>query len=122
MDDAIVRASDAERTATADLLRRHHADGRLTTDELEERVERCYAARTRGELDVLTADLPGRRRRELQRRRADGGYRSPQPFPFLLPIGLVVVLAVVTHGHVLWLAWPLAFFLFVRFRRHPDRR
>jgi len=122
MDDAIVRASDAERTATADVLRRHHAEGRLTTDELEERVERCYAARTRGELDVLTADLPGRRRRELQRRRRDRGSRSPQPFPFVLLIGLVVTLAVVTHGHVLWLAWPLAFFLFVRFRRHADRR
>jgi hypothetical protein len=57
--DDELRASDAERTATADLLRRHHAEGRLDTAELEERIERCYAAKTRGDLAALTADLPG---------------------------------------------------------------
>ena len=36
----------------------HHVDGRLTADELAERTERAYAARTFGDLDALAADLP----------------------------------------------------------------
>ena len=117
MDDTIVRASDAERAAIADLLRRQHAEGRLTTDELEERLGRCYAARTRGELDTLRVDLPGRHRQELRR---GGRYRPyPRPFPMLVAVGLFVALIAATHGHVLWfLVWPLAFFAFARVRRH----
>lgn len=53
-----VRASDAEREHTVALLQRSFADGRLTLDELEERVGAAYAARTRAELSDLTADLP----------------------------------------------------------------
>jgi hypothetical protein len=34
-----------------------HADGRLTADEHEDRVERAYNARTLGELATLTTDL-----------------------------------------------------------------
>jgi hypothetical protein len=56
--DAGVRASDAEREAAADALRRHHSDGRLTDDEFEQRVGHCYQARTVGELDRLLLDLP----------------------------------------------------------------
>lgn len=40
------------------MLAEHAATGRLTTAELEERVDAAYAARTRGQLDELTADLP----------------------------------------------------------------
>ncbi len=53
-----VRASDAEREEAARRLRRHFAAGRLSAEELEERVERAYAARTRKELARLVADLP----------------------------------------------------------------
>ncbi len=42
------RASDAERDRVADALRRHHADGRLSTDEFEERTGRAYAATAPG--------------------------------------------------------------------------
>src|SRR3954467_1368247 len=52
------RASDAERDATADPLRVAGGHGRLEPDELEERLEAAYAARTVGELDALTRDLP----------------------------------------------------------------
>ena len=54
-----LRASDAERERVAEALRRHHVDGRIDTDELQERLERCYAARTGSDLDALLADLPG---------------------------------------------------------------
>jgi hypothetical protein len=114
--DAELRASDAERSATADLLQRHHAEGRLDTAELEERIERCYAAKTRGELDALTADLPGSHLRGSSRRRR--GYRPFIPVPLFPLIVLLVVLSVTTGAHVLWLIWPLAFFTFFRFKAH----
>src|SRR5919108_731671 len=65
-----LRASDADRERVAAALRRHHLDGRLDTDELQERLERCYAARTAGDLAPLTADLPEDERPRAQRRGA----------------------------------------------------
>ena len=52
-----LRASDAEREQTADALRRSHTEGRLTDTEFEQRLARCYQARTAAELDALTSDL-----------------------------------------------------------------
>lgn len=52
------RASDAERERVAQVLREEHVEGRLTYDELNERLQRAYSSRTVGELDVLTRDLP----------------------------------------------------------------
>jgi hypothetical protein len=55
---ASLRASDADREQFVAALHQHHADGRLTADELAERTERAYAARTFGDLDALATDLP----------------------------------------------------------------
>ncbi len=52
-----LRASDADRERVVEVLRRAASDGQLTVDELEERVPAAYAARTRKELERLTADL-----------------------------------------------------------------
>src|SRR3954449_3294088 len=52
------RASDAEREAAADRLREATTEGRLDPDELDERVGKVYAARTHGELALVTDDLP----------------------------------------------------------------
>jgi len=57
--DPRIRASDADRERTASLLREHHADGRLTGEEFNDRLDRTFAAKTIGELDELLADLPG---------------------------------------------------------------
>jgi Domain of unknown function (DUF1707) len=57
--DPRLRASDADRERTAALLREHHADGRLTPEEFDERLDKVFVARTLGELDALLADLPG---------------------------------------------------------------
>jgi hypothetical protein len=54
-----IRASDADRDRTAALLREHHAEGRLTAEEFNERLDQAYAAKTVGDLDQLLADLPG---------------------------------------------------------------
>jgi DUF1707 SHOCT-like domain len=52
------RASDAEREATVEQLRLASADGRLTLEELSERVAAAYESRTHDELGALTRDLP----------------------------------------------------------------
>lgn len=53
-----MRASDADRDRVAATLREHCAQGRITIDELNERLEGVYRARTVGELRRLTGDLP----------------------------------------------------------------
>jgi hypothetical protein len=52
-----LRAADADRERVVAVLRDAVADGRLTMDEHEERVEKAYQARTLGDLVTLTADL-----------------------------------------------------------------
>ncbi|GGV10264.1 hypothetical protein GCM10010182_32740 [Actinomadura cremea] len=53
-----MRASDADRDRVAASLREHCAVGRITVDELQERLEDVYGARTLGQLEKVTADLP----------------------------------------------------------------
>ena len=52
-----IRATDADRERTADVLRTSAASGQLTVEELDERVAAAYEARTRGELEQLVEDL-----------------------------------------------------------------
>jgi hypothetical protein len=56
-----MRVGDAEREAAAAELREHYASGRLTLDELNERVDKAFAATTRGDLNALMTDLPSGR-------------------------------------------------------------
>src|SRR4051812_46153285 len=53
-----VRASDAEREEVVTALRTHAGDGRLDVEELGQRIEAAYSAKTRPELSALTDDLP----------------------------------------------------------------
>jgi Domain of unknown function (DUF1707) len=59
-----LRVSDAERDQAAEILREATSQGRLTVDELEQRLAQAYAAKTYGELDEVIADLPGPHVRE----------------------------------------------------------
>jgi hypothetical protein len=52
-----LRAFDVERERAADQLRHAAGEGRLTVDELDERLTRCYAAKTVAELAELTVDV-----------------------------------------------------------------
>jgi Domain of unknown function (DUF1707) len=56
--DQHMRVSDAERSAVAEELGKHYADGRLDQAEFDERVSRTMAAKTRGDLAGLFDDLP----------------------------------------------------------------
>jgi hypothetical protein len=54
-----LRASDADREQAVDILCTAAGEGRLTRDELDDRLEAALSARTIGELAIATADLPG---------------------------------------------------------------
>jgi hypothetical protein len=54
-----MRIGDAERDAAAADLGEHFTAGRLTLDELHERLESVFAAKTIGQLARIMSDLPG---------------------------------------------------------------
>jgi hypothetical protein len=96
-----LRVSDQERERAAQQLREHFAAGRLTGDELSERVQQAYAARTEQQLYALLADLPRlpvsrqeqkaelvARRAELQRRLFQQAGASVVPFVICVVIWL----------------------------------
>jgi hypothetical protein len=69
-DSPDLRASDEQRDRAAAEIRDHYAAGRLTEDELNERLDAAYTARTQGELAELRRDLPAlSTRNELAERR-----------------------------------------------------
>ena len=100
MDDRM-RASDADREAVAAKLRDHYAEGRLTQEELDERVSVALTAKTFGELRTLTTDLPGPAPvppRTLARPSRGGPpqwrhHRHRTPVPLFVLIALLLVLA-----------------------------
>jgi hypothetical protein len=53
-----LRVGDADREAIAAQLREHYASGRLTLEELNERLDQTFAAKTRADLNVVLRDLP----------------------------------------------------------------
>ncbi|MGH3696116.1 MAG: DUF1707 domain-containing protein [Pseudonocardiaceae bacterium] len=53
-----MRAADSDRERVSEQLRSAHAEGRLDLAEYDQRVQQAWAARTYGELEALTADLP----------------------------------------------------------------
>lgn len=57
-DPGQLRVSDADRHAVAEVLRQAAGEGRIDLDELDERLEAAYGAKTYAELVPITADLP----------------------------------------------------------------
>jgi uncharacterized protein DUF1707 len=114
------RAADADREATSERLRRHHAEGRLDADEFQERVDRCYQAKTIGELDRLVTDLPPEPTSEGRVH-----LRRLRMVPLLPIVIAIVAIGAVTgghhHGHSgFWVLIPLFFvFRFFVWRHGP---
>jgi Domain of unknown function (DUF1707) len=119
------RVGDADRNRTADLLKEAHAAGYLTLEEVDERLGTALAARTRGELDRLVADLPPEWRAGQERGWQPAGAPARQPralppeaawlVPLLAVVGALIVLAVVTRGF--FFPWPLIWIFFAFARR-----
>ena|SRR5262245_5543619 len=112
--DPDLRVSQAERDEVVALLAGHFADGRLTVEEYEERVEAALAARTGRDLEPLLEDLPAAERppvRARARRRPEPRRVQAPVIPTrLLAVAAVIVLAIATGPWALWLLWPALVF------------
>jgi hypothetical protein len=103
------KASDAERDAVVAALSEHFQAGRLTAEELEERTGRALAARTLGELDELTTDLPAPRPAppaEPAVTRQRPGYLTM--LPWVVPLAALAIVGLTvgaTTGHQGWGVW-----------------
>ena len=117
--DQGLRVGDHEREQTGDRLRRAHAEGRLDAEEFQERIERCYKAKTAGELSGLVADLPGDQR-QRERPALPLLWLIPRWRVVLLVVFTIVLVSAVIHGHVLWALLPLLFLSrLLLWRRRP---
>ena len=100
--DERIRASDADRDHITARLREHFAAGRLTSDELDERVSAALKAKTHGELRQLMTDLP--EPAPAAPRATQRPYPPGPPWvvrrraPRLLPVMLLVLLATLLPG------------------------
>lgn len=102
-----LRLSDAEREQAAADLGEHFAQGRLTVEEHTERLDQIWAARTRGEVAPIFADLPSayavRTPRVAStasspdRRSHSRGRGRGLPAPLFLVLAVLLVVVVVTH-------------------------
>jgi len=104
-----VRASDDEREQAATALRDHAAAGRLTVEELGQRLQTAFAARTRKDLHELFADLPGQVRlasRPRDDRAKARGHRAHVRAYLVFCVAMVVLWAVTGLGYF-WPIWPI---------------
>jgi hypothetical protein len=101
MTDLALRIGDADRERVADRLRRAAGEGRLSPEELEERLEAAFAARTVAELEPLVADLPPAPRPRPERR--DRGELRAWAATSIL---LVAIWALTGAGYF-WPVWPI---------------
>ncbi|WP_134667616.1 MULTISPECIES: DUF1707 SHOCT-like domain-containing protein [Amycolatopsis] len=132
MDDKIparLRASDGDRERVAETIQAAGSDGRLTLEEVEERLRTVYATRYTDELGELTADLP----RTAPARPRGGGWpltrAALREHPALrVHLGIVAVLATllivrwaIGGAFFFWPAMPL-FWLFISLVLHARVR
>jgi Domain of unknown function (DUF1707) len=101
-----MRASDADRELIAERLRHATVEGRLVAEELEQRLEAAFSARTYGELDTLVADLPVAQ--PQRRQTTTRSYIAPAiGLAILIPIALALIAAVMFVIVSVFAAWGL---------------
>ena len=104
-----LRASDADRDQFVDRLHKAATEGRIGSDELEQRVSQALKARTYNDLEATVADLPRPRSRggQIQRQRTAGQWAvstvraNPALLLFVIPV-LAVTLAMVVAATIVW--------------------
>jgi hypothetical protein len=119
-----MRASDAEREQAAQALREHYAAGRLDEQELSERLDAVYEARTVEDLDHLRRDLPqlpvpaAAQRAELKRRQAElRGQLLQRAGGSLTPFAICTLVWAATGASApFWPVWLLILPLMFLFR------
>jgi hypothetical protein len=105
-----LRSSDADRERVAERLRAAAAEGRLTADELEQRLEVAFAARVEKDLEPLVADLPPRPADIVEPARAGRRRRGPDPDHLRAYIAVNLMLVAIwalTGAGYFWPLWPI---------------
>jgi len=101
-----LRIGDAERGQTAEVLKRHCTEGRLTLDEYSDRLDEVFAARTYEDLTRSLRDLPDMRPAAAGR----GPARAPVDFgrvPGYLKVAAVILVVWALGSGGFFPAWPL---------------
>jgi hypothetical protein len=125
-----LRASDADRDAALAELSEHFQTGRLTSDELDERIGRAIRARTGQDLADLMADLPAARPAGRTAASAGTGRASRRTLTtaVIIAVTAIVTAAVVAatlwgeHGHGFVLPGWVIVAGFIVWRRLVPRR
>ena len=110
-----IRASDAEREAVVAALQTHAAAGRLDPDELEQRLERAYAAQLRADLVPLVADLP------VTRPQPPLPRRLPDIAPLIGVAVLLIAIWALTGADYFWPVWPIGAMALTTLKRERRR-
>jgi uncharacterized protein DUF1707 len=119
---ATLRASDADRERAIERLQQASTEGRLSTQELEQRLEAALSARTYAQLDALVVDLPGRRL-PVPRQTARLAWVPPAlGLAIAIPVVLAVLAAVVLALAGVFTMWWLWLVVGWWFFGHPRRR
>jgi Domain of unknown function (DUF1707) len=123
-----LRASDADRDQVVERLHQASTEGRIGSDELEQRVSTALKARTYDELEATIADLPGSprgrdRSGQVARRSAPGWALStvranPMLLLFVIPM-VAVTAALVVAAAVVWSLIMVVFFMLGGRGMHP---
>ena len=103
-----IRASDEDREKVVTELTAHAGAGRLSHEELEQRTEAAYAARTMGDLRKLLADLPGRPVVGERRTERRSSSRREEFRVFLWVSALLIGIWALTGADYFWPIWPIA--------------
>jgi Domain of unknown function (DUF1707)/2TM domain len=106
--DPNLRVGDAERGVVIDQLADHHAAGRLSFPEFEDRMASAWTSRTAADLALLVQDLPTPAPRRTPDRRPSRRPRlDPQARTYLAVIALLWVIWLLTGAGYPWPVWPM---------------
>jgi hypothetical protein len=115
-----LRAADRDRDEVVGSLREHYAQGRLTFEEFEERSAAAATARTMGELQALTVDLPPAAATETPE-----AVWSSSRMRLIAVVGVaatvVLLVGAAVAGHFM-LAWPTWLVVLVAVKLAHGRR
>jgi hypothetical protein len=116
-----LRAGNDDRKRVTDWLQAQYVAGRLNSAELEERIEQALAARTIGDLDALTTDLPPiqasaapssahqmpRGQKNHRRHGRDKSFGAHATSYLMVMALLVTIWLLTTPGGYFWPIWPM---------------